>query len=236
MYTWQYDDAQVPLALEASITAFRTIGDMAGAGTSLRDLGVARELIGDLDGAAACYEESLALLRGQGEHWSLGYTLFNLGGLSALRGEDERALALFVEALAHLRTVRHQAGIANVEIELARFDHRRGNYPQARTRLREAITAGRHTGVRSTVFGGVSLVGIIAVDEGALGTGLRLIGAGLAHVPLSDYRPADRAQIEASLTAARSGLGDEEYARIWAEGQAMTIDKAAELAMKEVDL
>jgi DNA-binding CsgD family transcriptional regulator len=92
----------------------------------------------------------------------------------------------------------------------------------------------QHTGIRSNVGDGVSLVGIIAVDEGALGTGLRLISAGLSHVPLTYYRPADRAQIEASLTAARSGLGDEEYARIWAEGQAMALDHAVEQAMGEI--
>jgi predicted ATPase/transcriptional regulator with XRE-family HTH domain len=227
-----YDDARP--ALEASVAAFRAVGDAAGAGTSLRDLGHAWECDGDLDRASACYEESIALLRDQGDHWSVGWTLHNTGGLCLGREEIGRASAHFEEALTDFRLVRHQAGIASVNVELARLDHRHGNDHQARSRLAEAINAARNHGVQARLWRGVSVVGIIAVDEGAPMIGLRLIGAAVARVPLADNRPADRAELEASLAAARSALGDAEYARVWAEGQKLTLEQAFEQALNEV--
>jgi non-specific serine/threonine protein kinase len=226
----RYSDARPPL--EASIAAFRAIGDMAAVGTSLRDLGHAWECEGDVERASACYEESISLLRAQGDRWSVGWTLHNMGGLCLGREEIDRASALFDEAIRNFRLVRHYAGIASVNVELARLDYRNGNARKACARLAEAIIAARHHGVHGRFWRGVSVVGVIAVDDGAFASGLRLLSAAIARVPLPDNRPADRTELEASLAATRSALGDAEYARICAEGQAVTLEQAATLALE----
>jgi non-specific serine/threonine protein kinase len=226
----RYVDARPPL--EASIAAFRAIGDLAAVGTSLRDVGHAWECEGNVERAIACYEESIALLRAAGDHWSVGHTLHNLGGFYLGRDEIGHASALFEESLNHFRLVRHSAGIASVNVELARLDHRDGNDRQARARLTEAIVAARHHGVQYRLWRGVSVVGVIATADGAFATGLRLVSAAIARVPMLDNRPADRAELETCLATARSALGDEEYTRIRAEGQAMTLEQAATLALE----
>jgi hypothetical protein len=143
-------------------------------------------------------------------------------------------MALFEEALSEFRVVRHRAGIASVDIELARLDHRQGNDHLARSRLAEAIVAAQHHGVHMRLWRGVSIVGLIALSEQQIATGLRLLAAAVSHVPLFDNRPTDRAELEASLATARSALGDEDYARIWAEGQRMSYDEAVEQTLFEV--
>jgi hypothetical protein len=228
----RYDRSR-PL-FEASIAAFHAAGDEGGAGTSLRDLGHAWDCDGDAGRANVCYERSLALLRGQGDHWSVGWTLYYMAGLFVGREEIVRARSLFEEALIHFRVVRHQAGIGAVNVELANLDRRDGNVRRARSLLAEATVAARNHGIHMRLWRGLSLIGMLAIDDGTFATGLRLMGAAIARVPLADNRPADRAELEASLAAARSALGDEAYARIWSEGQRMTYEEAVVLALNEV--
>src|SRR5207253_1455986 len=115
----------------------------------------------------------------------------------------------------------------------SRLNHWEGDNRRARSRLAEAVVFGRNHGVISTAWEGLCLLGVIAIDERAFATGLRLISAALAHVPLTEFRPRDRAELEDSLATARSALGDEADDRIWAEGQAMTLDQAIASGLQE---
>jgi hypothetical protein len=57
---------------------------------------------------------------------------------------------------------------------------------------------------------------------------VRLIAAGM-----SLNRSAPTADPSACLAAARAALGEEAFARAYAEGEAMTLDQAAEYALAE---
>ena len=77
------------------------------------------------------------------------------------------------------------------------------------------------------------MLGVIAIDERAVATGLNLISAAAAHLVLTEFLPCDRADLDNSLVTARSALGEVGYARIWSEGQAMTLDQAIAYALAE---
>jgi hypothetical protein len=219
--------------LERSIASFRAAGDAAGVGTSLCDLGNAWSVVGDLDRAGACYEESLALLRGAGDHWSLGWTLYSFADLCLRRFDDGRARWLFEEARAHFGIVRYPAGIAAVDVELVRLGPKEGTARPDRSILVEAMLVNRVHGVEKGAWENLARLGAIAIDERAYAVGLRLIGAAMAHDPLTDLRPTMRAELEANLAAARSALGEDDYVRVWAESQAMTLEQAVACALEE---
>lgn len=75
------------------------------------------------------------------------------------------------------------------------------------------------------------MLGVIAIGERAFATGVRLVNAATVHVPLPDLLATDRAEMKDSIATARSALSEETYARIWAEGKAMTLDQATACAL-----
>jgi len=126
--------------------------------------------------------------------------------------------------------------MAQADLNLVRLDHREGDSGRAQSRLVEAVVAGRYHGVDPRVWTVLSALGVVAIGEGAFAAGLRLLGAAVARVPLADLRPTDRAELEESLAPSRSALGEEAYARIWAESQAMTLEQAIAYALEEDSL
>ena len=76
---------------------------------------------------------------------------------------------------------------------------------------------------------------LAAADEGALADGARLIGAGIGlrhQLGRSDVL-VEQALIESSLADCRAAMGDEAFAQAWAEGQAMTLERAMAYALAE---
>jgi hypothetical protein len=78
-------------------------------------------------------------------------------------------------------------------------------------------------------------VGAFAIACGAVARGARLVGAAteLDELFLSVLDPDERDAHDAALASARSTLGDEAFAGVWAEGQAMTLDQVIACALED---
>jgi hypothetical protein len=60
------------------------------------------------------------------------------------------------------------------------------------------------------------------------------MGASTSHIRATEFdqlRYSELVERDASLITARLALGEEEFARVWAEGQAMTLEHAIAYAL-----
>jgi tetratricopeptide (TPR) repeat protein len=98
--------------LEESLAIRRELGDEAGAGSSLGNLGVLAFERGDLDDAESRFLEELELDRMHGNEWGACAALDSLAAVAIERGDHERAHELNREMLASAQRVRDQELIA----------------------------------------------------------------------------------------------------------------------------
>jgi tetratricopeptide (TPR) repeat protein len=105
LYEQDYDRARA--AFSAQVAALRAFGDVAGVAFGLGYLGHVSHAQGNIAGAVASYEESLALYRAiDFERASMAHVLRSLGDVALEQGDHERARARYTESLARA----HEAG------------------------------------------------------------------------------------------------------------------------------
>jgi hypothetical protein len=98
--------------------------------------------------------------------------------------------------------------------------------------LRESCIHLRGVGRGSYFVAPIWFSGVLAIQRGSLQRGARLLAAGTPPRDHPRFALAqDRRTFAESIESARASLGDAEFERAWAEGQAMTLDEAVDYAL-----
>jgi tetratricopeptide (TPR) repeat protein len=151
--------------------------------------------IGDIERAAASWEESLRITRELGDRYLMAWANGGLADVARLRGDYKRATEMFKESLSL--------------------------YQSSGDKFRPPFT--------------LEALALVAVALGDAKRAARLWGAASAwreaiNQPLWLTYQRDYA---ASMTQARTQLGEEVYASAWSEGHAMSPEQAIALAFEE---
>jgi tetratricopeptide (TPR) repeat protein len=189
---------------------------------------------GNLDRARACYEESLSLAREVGALRLIGSNLNALGELARFRGELGQARESYEQSLAiHRRESKDGSAVALVNLGFVAFAQ--GDIDAARQFFEESLALSRELGIKALVAS--CLEGLAGVDavRGDPERAARLLGAAEAlrtaiHQPIE---PADRADYERFVAAARSRLDEASFKAAWEAGAHLSLEEATELALAE---
>jgi predicted ATPase/DNA-binding NarL/FixJ family response regulator len=158
----QDDAAALPLLAE-SVTLWRRIGDPAGLGAALVELGAYRQVSGEIAAARDAWEEALSLAREREDRIAIA-ELFNLLGLLALDdGDLERAGELFEQALALNRETGDAGSGAHAVMSLGIVAGLRGDYAQAEALFEEAVALHRIAGSKPALV--YSLINLASAAE-----------------------------------------------------------------------
>jgi predicted ATPase/class 3 adenylate cyclase len=222
----EYDRAR--LLLEESLRLYRALGDQERIGWVLYLLASVYFLSqSDLEKATALAEQSLALSREVGYTWGIAYTLRLLGRILLAQGKTARARTVFEESAVGLKEEWAQAGGANELGMLAQVVALQGDLVQARALYQESLALLRESSNKQEIL--FSLEGLAAVmaAQGEPGWAARLWGAAeaLCEATGAPLAPVFRADYEQAVAAARAQLGEEAFARAWAEGRAMPLEQ-----------
>ncbi|HXT37422.1 MAG TPA: tetratricopeptide repeat protein, partial [Chloroflexota bacterium] len=220
---------------ENSLGFWRSLGDQQGIADSLLGLGVVRASEGNLDLAEQLFHESLALNRALTYRPGIIVALNNLGGVAFYRGDSARAVILWQESLDLSRRQGDLRSAARALNNLGEVARNLGQCQTAAARFREGLTLNWDLGDMAGIA--LSLEGISATLS-ALGMpdrAARLRGAvdaaresaGLFITP-RDRAIYDRDGIEMRLT-----LGAARFNACLAEGRAMGLEAAIDLALTE---
>jgi len=232
---WLQGDVDAARAgLEASLAAWREIGDEAGTQGCLANLGVVASTQSDWERGVAYLEEGLLVARRRGDDLSTGIILGNLGVVAAHLGDHDAAGERLAEAERVLRRLGDAARLANalanlglLAVRMGRTAEAAGHYA-ASLRLQESL---REPQSLPECLEGTAW---IAVRIGHHDRALRLGGAaaGLRQALGAPHRPWSRAVVDGWLDAARAAVGETADVT-WSEGMALTVQEAIALASEE---
>ena len=220
---------------ESSMKLYREIGDNRGAGLVLADLGASLHWDGKEEDAIESLEESLRLLRAAGESWGSAYALLWLGDTWFRMGDIERAATSWEESLRLTRELADDYLMGWSLGGLADVARLRADYKRATGMFKESLSLYQSSGNKFGPPFSMEALALVAVALGDAKRAARLWGAASAwreaiNEPLPPTYQRDYA---ASITQARTQLGEEAYASAWSEGHAMSPEQAIALALEE---
>jgi predicted ATPase/class 3 adenylate cyclase/DNA-binding CsgD family transcriptional regulator len=223
--------------LEEALMIQRGLGNKKGIVSSL--LNLAEVLFvsqSDRATAGSLLEEGLRLSKELGDKEALAISLKLLGQVALDRGDIAKAGSLAEESVLLWRDMGDRAGTVWSIGLLARVAGSRGDYPAARALYEEGLALAKEIGDKQNIASYLEGLAQIVALQGEQLWAARLWGAASAlreaihtHLP-----PAERADYERSVAAARGSLGEKDFVAAWAQGRAMTPEQALAAQVSEV--
>ena len=222
-----------------SLTLSRVLDDSWNIAFNLLFLGWASSCQGAYAAARRLSEESVTLFRTQGNPGFTAQALTILAYTLAALGEETTAASLLAEALALGKQGESREDTARALCALGRLALTQGQMAQARTLYEESLAtlmeqwraARLSVRIKWILASCLEGLGEIAFSQGKAAWTILLCGAaeslrvvGASLTPIGREQPS----YERTLAAARSQLGEESFAALWAEGQKMTPEEALE--------
>jgi predicted ATPase len=196
-------------------------------------LGLAEEALSP-ERAVAAYEQAAAMARSAGKEGAVGAVLHNIGVVALRIGDFTRARTYLEESLEIGRRVNQADHVALALSDLGFLALAENRLDEAEANLRESLALSRAGRYTEAVMWAVEGLASIALRRGASAEATRLLAATSrprAELALGEnlYPIGDQARAQ-TLDAAKTTLGDAAFAAAWAEGEALSIEDAADAA------
>jgi predicted ATPase/DNA-binding XRE family transcriptional regulator len=228
------DFTNARMRLEESLALSRQIGDQAGIASALGTLAGVAILQENTAQARALLEEEQQVLARLKDKFSDAWALNHLGHVALLQGDYGQAVRYYADSLALFQAIEAGPGpIGEATQALGDAALAQGDVARATTLLTQALSSFRDPPDKlGAVWCLPGLAGAIAAD-GRPERAVRLWGAAEALRTAIGARPAFAVRVvhQRLMAAAREQLGEECFAAAWAEGQAMTMEQAIEMAL-----
>ncbi|MHB8577613.1 MAG: ATP-binding protein [Dehalococcoidia bacterium] len=201
---------------------------------TIGNLGEVALLEGDISTAGALFRQSRTLARRLG-HRQAAVALANLAAVAAQEADFERARTQAEAAVAELRTANYPLWLATALETLATAHRRQGKLDRALVALNECLLLMRELGSLPGTALAVRGFALLAAAQGRYAGAVRLLAASealarQAAVCLPRGLPGEQKTV---LSHARAVLSAESVAGAVAQGESMTADEAAALALAE---
>ncbi len=220
-------------AAQEGLEIFKELNDHAG-------LAIAYGNISRWAGISGNFEESqkyLALLQGITKDIPLsfqsGILLLGLAYNARFLKQFELAKKHFEAGFKMFEYVGHKGFMTVMTTEIAHVERAMGNYTKAKHTYKETIKVFQDVGNRPAVAHQLECFAMIAVVEEEPQRAAKLFGAADAIREVTGHKPTDEEQAEEVQFISRlhSMLPAAEFNLLWAEGRAMTMEQAIQLAV-----
>jgi hypothetical protein len=234
----QGDLGRAVALLEETVAAARSIGEMASGALALQLLGSTLLRMGDVVRGVALVEESVAQARRSGGDGGYLPSLLVQAGDSLLfagPGAEDRAAALAEEGLELAQRADQLYWEAYARHILAQIAVRHEELAQARAQAATALRVARDLGATLMIPIVLYELAIVAAREGRGERSARLMGAvaRLLETRGIQLRPDLNAEIRAAVLEVRAALGEEQWAKAFAAGRALSLDESIAEALEE---
>ena len=223
----EYDEARE--LLEQSLAFYRTLGDKERLGWVLYLLARLLFLSGrDSAAARSLTEQSLTLLQEIDNPWERAYPLVLLGQLNLQQDEQAQARELFEEGRSAFKEAGDHAGMAEALIGLASVATMQGDFVAASNLYMESFPILQRIPYQELIPSCMEGLASVAAAQGELVGAARLWGASeaLREAIGTSIPPVYRPSYQQAVAAARSQLGEEDFARAWVQGRRMSPEQA----------
>jgi len=219
---------------EENLALWRELGDRAAVARSLSNLASVVAVERDFELAHSLYEEALSVFRELADHTSAARVLDKQGDVAREQGNSAAAQALYEQSLTTFRQFGDLWGIAGTLADLGNLALDRRDHSAARRLFRESLRIFQGLEFKRGIAQLLECFAGAAADEGQPERALELAGASAALRQSlgTPMRPAEQAQLEKRLTAARQALAESDGAAAWMKGWEMSVEKAIETALR----
>ncbi len=221
---------------ERGLAIMRERNDRQGMATALMNLGTLAWDLGDRESAPALFEESLMVMRELNNQGGASYALHSLGRVAYAQGDFPAAAARHEEGLSIGRALGDRGSIAHGLNYLGAVAREQGDYHAAKAHFVECLTIQRELGDKLGVAYGLEGLASVVSRLGEPMTGARIWGAAerLREEIGSPLLPINKVEYGPNVAIGRALAGDDiAFAHAWAEGRALTLEQAVELALHE---
>ncbi|WP_309721132.1 tetratricopeptide repeat protein [Armatimonas sp.] len=232
--SFQGDYASARVYQEESLAIAREVGNRGGIANALNGLGDVASFQGDYASARVYQEESLVIAKELGDRGSIANALNGLGNVAFSQGDYGSARLLYEESLAIKREIGDQKGIAYSLQGLGNVAFSQGDYGSAGGLYEESLVITREIGDLGSIPLTLTNLGNVASATGVLVLASQLWGAAerLREELGTPLSPSDQQEQDPQVAAARATLNDDAaFDAAWAEGRALTMEQAIELAL-----
>jgi predicted ATPase len=228
------DLQQALAAYEEALGVARIAGDQRGIGIALYCLGYVAWRQEDFEKARALYDESLCLLTEVGDLFMLSGVRRLRGWLAFRQGDAAQARAFLEDALAAFEQLGNNVMGGYVCLELAEVTWTVGDRTRSRQFLTRSTRLIRADG-GNYEYDAVAVASLFARRENKYARAARLHAAVVAsgYRFRIDFFYLLMAEWERLPDDCRTALGDAEFARVSAEGGAMTLEQAIASALED---
>jgi predicted ATPase/DNA-binding CsgD family transcriptional regulator len=224
---------QALASVEAAITAARADRDDWEEGLGITAEAVILARLGRLEESGQAFEAALEVLA-DNNRWGVAHARYGFGSLARARGDNEAALQHFRSALALFQEIDARTEIARCLAGIGWVSLAAGDYQTAAVSLSQSLQLTTATGHRLGIARGLDAVAALAVACGEPATAVRLQGAaGALRDQVGPVRSATaQARLDDLLTVARRLVGEQNAARLLAEGARLGVPEAIASAVE----
>jgi len=214
------------------LAAIEATGDRWSAGWFSFNLGSAFATLGRFDEARSCIERSLDLVTGTGDVWVVPHVHCRLGVVAAMSHRYDEAVERLESVLPQLQQIGDEGCIALSSLYLGEAVMARDGVDQAAPLIIAALTGYGDLRNRSGIAGAYRRLARLSLERGNTAGAIIFLGAADSErEAIGGYISSHDKEYLASIEAPLAGMidGDEEH-RLRAEGAALTVDMALDLA------
>ena len=230
------DPTQRQACLQESLALARKRGDAITMAGALDSLGTLAKDLGNFSQARSWLEESLKIQRPLG---APGYvtTLQYLGEVTMYDGNFLEARAYLEEAISMSRNAGLTANLLWSLADLGDTALREGKWDETRAIFVEILHRSGSLGRMRGMIYAVEALASVAAHENHADRAARLFAFAttMRRVRNSPRHPLDQPIIDSELDFTKTQLDDSTFEVLWAEGEVLTLERAVELALEEID-
>jgi predicted ATPase/class 3 adenylate cyclase len=232
---FQGEHARAEALLQESIALARAEQDTYTLCSSLSNLArVTAVRHGDLNTARRYLEESGRRANEVGIHWLVAASVGALGLLAVHRKDFDGARRLFEESIRAFQVLGANFNVLLQKSDLAHLERQYGDPQLALTLYRETIVGFRDVGQNGAVAHQLECFAFIAARHDQFSRAAQLLAAAeaLREKAGTPMKPDEQPEYDQHLAAVREQVEPDTFKATWAEGRALTMEQAIELALE----
>jgi ATP/maltotriose-dependent transcriptional regulator MalT len=221
--------------LKRSLELAEAANDVWGTVQAITNMAHLEHRQGEIERAASLYEHSARLYREIGERRGEANALTNLGRLAERLGELDRAVDLHSRSLAITRELGDRRGTGTALANRGVAHLRRGDLGHAEEDLRQSLEIRFRSGDREGIATCLEKLAEVTIARGRAARAIRLwaTAAALRDAIGAPLATSERASYDVVMGAARTMLGEDEAARLWAAGREEAVDDVVREALRD---
>ncbi|MGH9503526.1 MAG: tetratricopeptide repeat protein [Terriglobales bacterium] len=220
---------------ERSLACWRLQPDRLAIARCLHNLANVVKVRGDYPRARWALSEAAEIFDALGDRNGAAWSINQQGDIARAQGDTDAARGLYQRALLAFREAGDEWGAARSLTDLGSIDCEQGDHLAAETEYREALKIFAGLGHRRGAAAALEGTACLALAQGRAARALKLAGAAahLRELISAPLHPAEQLKLDQALLPARKMLSESEAKSVWAEGRAMSLEKAIEYSLEE---